>query len=137
MNPLQRDVGPVQRAIRAAVRAGDQLATPIHQRPFWVGKISSEGIQLELGEQRTPTTFPWECLEGILPFLAGSGEVRINGSGKDTSIVQGTLDGYLKQHVNRLTAGWVAVLLEKSGLIRIHRERPASVRLIEGSSDRG
>lgn len=124
----QSVAGPVERAIRAVVREGDQLLTPSGGRPFWVGKISANGIVLELGEQRTPTVFPWKCLEGVVPYVALHGEVRINGSGKDVSIVTGTLDGYLKQHVNRLTAGWVAVLLERAGVIRINRGRPATVR---------
>jgi hypothetical protein len=122
-------IGPVQRAIRASVREGDQLLTPTGRRPFWVGKISSTGIVLELGAQRTPTTFKWEYLEGVVPYLDSQKQVPINGSGKDVRVVAGTLDGYLKLHVNRLTAGWVAVLLEKAGIIKIQRSPPATVRL--------
>lgn len=122
-------IGPVQRAVRAAVCEGDQLLTPSGHQPFWVARISSEGIVLELGAQRTRTTFQWDCLEGIVPYLAGRGETPINGSGKDVSIKEGTLDGYLKKHINRLTAGWVAALLERAGILQIDRGRPASVRL--------
>lgn len=55
--------------------------------------------------------------------------VRINGSGKNQEIVPGTLDGYLKEHVDRLTAGWVAALLEKAGVAVIERSRPAYLRV--------
>jgi hypothetical protein len=53
--------------------------------------------------------------------------VRINGSGKSTEIVEGTLDGYLKHHVKRLTAGWIAALLEKACVVTIDRTPPAHV----------
>jgi hypothetical protein len=94
------------------------------------------GIIPELGQQRTTTFFPWQCLEAVTPFLLSQGRVPINGSGKSRSVVPGTLDGFLKSHVNRLTAGWVAAVLEKAGVIEIERTRPAYVKLarILGSS---
>ena len=122
-------MGPVENAIRRAVHAGDALGTPSKSEPFWIGEISSDGIILELGKQRTPTKFTWPCLEGVLPFLREHGSVLINGSGKSQRIVRGTLDGYLKRHVNRLTAGWVAALLERAGVAIIDRShRAACVR---------
>jgi hypothetical protein len=120
-------MGQVESAIRSKVREGDMLETPVEAKPFYVGGIRGDGVVLELGEQRTPTHFSWECLEGVVPFLLQQGQLRINGSGKSTTIVRGTLDGYLKEHVNRLTAGWVAVLLEKAGVVQIDRRRPAKV----------
>lgn len=122
-------MGPVEAAVRRSIQEGDCLKTPSESEPFWVGKISVEGIVLDLGQKRTPTPFTWECLEGVIPFLQQHGRVRINGSGKDQRIVPGTLDGYLKVHVNRLTAGWVAALLERAGILTIDRRRPAHVSL--------
>ena len=125
-------MGPVEGAIRKSVHDGEQLATPCEHKPFWVRRVSAEGIVLDLGEERTPTLFGWACLEGIVPFLKGRGSVRINGTGKSTAIRAGTLDSYLKGYINRLTAGWVAALLEKSGVVIIDRSRPAAhVRLVE------
>jgi hypothetical protein len=121
-------MAPVEKAIRNAVREGDELSTPSQSQPFRVGKISSEGIVLELGQERTPTFFQWQCLEGVPAFLQQHGRVRINGSGKSQVVVRGTLDGFLKEHVNRLTAGWVAALLEKAGVVEIERTRPAYVK---------
>ena len=123
------DMGPVEKAVRNAVREGDALFTPSRGQPFLIGRISSDGIVLELGQKRTPTLFRWECLEGIPPFLQQHGRVPINGSGKSQYIVSGTLDGYLKAHINRLTAGWVAALLEKAEVVDIERTAPAHVRL--------
>jgi len=123
-------MGPFEAAIRRTVREGEQLSTPAQSEPFWVGTISAEGIVLELGKQRTETLFPWVCIEGVGPFLEQHGRVRINGSGKSQHIVQGTLDGYLKRHVNRLTAGWIAALLEKAGVVAIDRTRPAHVSVV-------
>jgi len=119
---------PVETAIRVAVREGDELYTPSQGQPFRIGRLSSEGIVLELGKERTPTFFRWQCLEGVPAFLQQHGRVRINGSGKSQIVVAGTLDGYLKEHVNRLTAGWVAALLEKAGVVEIENTRPAYVR---------
>ena len=62
--PAEANTGPVEIAIRKAVREGDELATPSRSEPFWIGRISSDGIVLELGEKRTPTKFNWACLEG-------------------------------------------------------------------------
>jgi hypothetical protein len=87
-------MGPVERAIRKAVQQGEILATPSRSQPFWIGRISWDGIILELGKQRTATKFSWDCLEGIVPFLNRYGSVPSNGSGKSQIIVPGTLDGY-------------------------------------------
>jgi hypothetical protein len=124
----EKFVGPIETAVRRAVNEGDCLSTPTQSQRFSIGKISTEGIVLKLGKKSTPTFFGWACIEGILPFLRQYGPVRINGSGKSQAIVEGTLDGYLKKHVNRLTAGWVAALLEKAEVARIDRSRPASIR---------
>jgi len=91
-------MGPVEIAIRRNVHEGDLLSTPSQAAPFSVGKISGDGVVLELGEKRTPTFFRWDCLEGIVPFLQRHGRVRVNGSGKSTEIVEGTLDGYPPSH---------------------------------------
>jgi len=120
-------MGPVEIAIRGVVHEGDRLSTPTQSKPFWVASITGAGIVLELGKKRTPTFFEWACIEGILPFLEQNGRVPINGSGKSQHIVEGTLDGYLKRHVNRLTAGWIAALLEKAGVVTIDRTSPAHV----------
>lgn len=121
-------MGPVEEAIRKAIREGDELVTPTHSQPFRVGRMSSDGIILELGQKRTPTFFEWRCLEGVPAFVSQNGRVRINGSGKSQTIVPGTLDGFLKRCVNRLTAGWIASLLEKADVLEIERTHPAYVR---------
>lgn len=123
-------MGPTEIAIRGSVHEGDLLSTPAQSEPFWVAKISADGIALELGKKHTETFFPWACIEGVVPFLEQHGRVRINGSGKSQDIVQGTLEGYLKLHVNRLTAGWIAALLEKAGVVTIDRTRPAHVSAV-------
>jgi hypothetical protein len=43
--------------------------------------------------------------------------------------VAGTLDAHLKQYLARATAGWVAVVLEKAGVVDVDRSPPARVRL--------
>lgn len=56
--------------------------------------------------------------------------IPIYGSGKNVLIVPGTLDGYLKQYIKTVTAGWVAVVLEKANVITIDTsQRAAYVKL--------
>lgn len=66
-------------------------------------------------------------MKGVLPFLHRYGRVPINGSGKSTEIVVGALDGCLNCHVKKLTAGWVAALLEEAGVVKIDHDPPAHV----------
>ena len=65
-------------------------------------------------------------LEGVGTTLAGRGWMTIGGL-YDTSAVSGTLDAYLKCFINRATAGWVAALLERAGVVQIDRGRLRSV----------
>ena len=103
--------------------------TPVRGAPFIVARFDDQGMVLLLGQQEAWTRLTWECLEGVVPFLAGRGWVTI-GSRYETSADATTLDGYLKGCVKRATAGWVAAVLEKAGLVEIDRRSPASVRLL-------
>jgi len=123
--------GVIQRAVRGTLTAGQRMATPVKGEPFILESIDDRGVVLLLGAGGWHTRLSWECLEGIVPFLRGRGWTRITGSGYSTNIQEDTLDGYLKRHVLRATAGWVAVLLEKAGVVEIDRSRPAKVRLRE------
>jgi hypothetical protein len=49
-----------------------------------------------------------------------------------TDSVAGTLDSHLKGYLKRVTAGWVAVVLEHAHVVVIDRERPAKVQLTSG-----
>jgi len=121
-------MGPVERAVRKAISSGDKLHTPAQGAEFEVAKVGGNGLVLLLGKKQAWTPLSWECLEGIPGFLRRKGWVDI-GSKFDTSADPMTLDGYLKTCIKRATAGWVAVVLEQSGVIEIDRGRPARVRL--------
>jgi len=41
------------------------------------------------------------------------------------------LDGYLKRCIKRQIANYVAVVLERAGVLELDRERPAHVRLTD------
>jgi hypothetical protein len=56
------------------------------------------------------------------------GWVRTTGSFEPESDIT-TLSGYLKQFVSRETANWVAVVLDKAGVIELDLSRPVSARL--------
>ena len=124
-------MGPVERAVRANLREGEELQTPGQGKPFWVHRIDGRGLVLLLGKGRWETPISWEALEGIPNLLRGRGWVRTTGSfapEPDTT----TLSGYLKQFVYRETANWVAVVLDKAGVIELDRSRPLSARLLSG-----
>ena len=67
-------------------------------------------------------------MEGIPHFMRGLGWVAI-GSLYSTDIQPGSLDEYLKGFLKRAIAGWVAVVLERAGVLTIDRSRPGRVRL--------
>jgi hypothetical protein len=122
--------GPVQRAIIANVHEGDRFSTPTGRGAFIVNRIDDSGIVLLLAE-RWHTRLSWECLEGVLGLLAAEGWIPI-GSQYEVEGTPGTLDAYLKKCIKRATAGWVAVVLERAGILTIDRSRPAKVRLRTG-----
>ena len=78
---------------------------------------------------RTP--LPWQALEDLPGFLRGRGWVVI-GSLYSSDSKAGSLDQYMKRFQRRATAGWVAVVLEKAGVLAIDRSRPARVKLCVG-----
>jgi hypothetical protein len=121
-------MGPIEKAVRERVKAGDRLLTPSQSKPFTVETIDDAGVVLLLGEKRARTPIRWSVLEGVGTTLAGGGWMTI-GSVYDTSAASGTLDAYLKRYINRATAGWVAALLERAGVVQIDRSRPSRVRL--------
>lgn len=121
-------MGPVESAIRQRLAPGQSLRTS-QGAAFEIARIDSRGVALLFGASRTPTRLSWSCLEGVLPYLDGRGWVRIGGA-YDVAGDVGTLDGYLKRHIKRATAGWVAVLLEEAGVVDVDRARPAQVKKV-------
>jgi hypothetical protein len=120
--------GPVEEAIRAHVSPGSQLPTPTGRAVFVVHELNATGMVLLLGHKRTWTPLSWECIEGVPKFLRSRGWVRI-GANRVVRGNPGTLDGYLKNCLKRQTADYVAVVLERAGVVELDRETPAHVRL--------
>jgi hypothetical protein len=100
-------MGLVEEAIRKAVREGDELGTPIQSQPFRVGRISSDGIILELGQEQTPTFFQWRCLEGVRGFVSQNGRVRINGFRKSQANRAGDV-GWLFETAREPADRWMS-----------------------------
>lgn len=121
-------MGDVERAVRQALRPGQELATPGHSKPFEVADLSRSGLVLLLGKGRWNTTIPWAALEGIPDLLRGRGWVRTTGQFAPSADVT-SLSGYLKQYVYRETANWVAVVLEEAGVLELDRHTPIRARL--------
>lgn len=120
-------MGPVEGAVRERLVPGQRLRTP-QGAAFELSRIESRGVELLFGASKTPTWLSWDCLEGVIPYLTGRGWVRVGGA-YDVAGDEGTLDGYLKQHVKRATAGWVAAVLEEAGIVDLDRGRPAHVKV--------
>jgi hypothetical protein len=128
------EMGPVQLAVRSHLRQGQALNTPTQRKPFKVGRIDGDGVMLLLGKGERPVTLGWDCLEGVVPFLAERGSIPIGG--RHSSVPNpGTLDEPLKGCTPVTTAGWVAALLEEAGIVTVVRERPARVRLAAVPAD--
>lgn len=118
----------IEPAVRHHCSSGMRLSTPSGRGEFSVKLIDEKGVILLLGAKEAATRISWECLEGVDPYLRGRGWVEI-GSVFDARSKSGTLDEYLKKHVYRATASWVAALLETAQVLDIDRSRPAKVRL--------
>jgi hypothetical protein len=117
----------VESAIRSAIEAGEVLTTPTGKATFEVGELAPEGLWLLFGPKKTRTLLNWQSLEGIPDFLQDRDWTAVAANrvvGNDYG-----LDGYLKQWVKRQTANYVAVVLERAGIVELDRERPAQVRL--------
>ena len=123
--------GAVEDAVRGAVSPGDLLATPSGRGQFTVAEYTAHGIVLLLGEKQARTPLPWHALEQVPDFLRGRGWVLI-GNLYSTGSTPGSLDAHLKAFLKRATAGWVAVVLEKAGVITMDRTRPARIKLRPG-----
>jgi hypothetical protein len=121
--------GPVQAAVRSSVRPGEVLPTPTGTTTFGVGQLRAEGLSLLFGPSQTRTWFSWYCLEGIPAYLDGQEWIPI-GANRDVNGNYG-LDGYLKRCIKRQTANYVAIVLERAGVVELDRERPARVRLTD------
>jgi hypothetical protein len=120
--------GRVEAAVRSTVSPGDRLATPSGHGEFTVARYTGAGLVLLLGEKEAWTPLPWQALEQVPDLLRGRGWILI-GSSYSTDSARGSLDEHLKKFLKRATAGWVAVVLEKAGVITVDRMRPARIRL--------
>jgi hypothetical protein len=123
--------GRVEAAVRGSISPGDRLATPSGRGQFTVARYTGDGLVLLLGEKEAWTPLPWRALEEVPGLLRGRGWVPIGGAYSVDS-VPGTLDEHLKKFLRRATAGWVAVVLERAGVITMDRARPARVKLCPG-----
>jgi hypothetical protein len=98
-------------------------------KTFTVDTIDQSGVVLLFGQKQTPTLFTWEALESIRAHCLNSGWIVIGGR-RDVHGEPGTLDGFVKQVVNRAAAGYIASLLEAAGIAELERSRPGRMRVI-------
>ena len=120
--------GQVEAAIREHLAPEIQLPTPTERATFEIGEMTPDALILLFGPKKTQTAISWACLEGIPDYLRGRQWVRI-GANRDVQGDQDALDGYLKGFIKRQAADYVAVVLERAGIVELDRARPARVRL--------
>ena len=115
-------------AVKGAVQVGERLRTPTGRGVFAIGEITNTHVTVLLGEQRTPTLVPWVVLDDALRQMSGRGWLLI-GAIHTSDSPQGSFEELLKPALRRSTANYIAVLLERAGLLEIDRARPARVRV--------
>ena len=98
-----------------------------------MARYTTSNIVLLLGREKAWTPLPWEALERVPELLRDQAWMTI-GRSYSTDALDGTLDAHLKSYMQRATAGWVAVVLERAGVVDIDRSRPARIRLSESWS---
>ncbi|MDA1347334.1 MAG: hypothetical protein O3A47_00450 [Chloroflexi bacterium] len=119
-------MGPVESRTRSVLADGAKLFSFPGMASFTM-QYEQEYLVLLLGEKPYPTRLKWSCLEGIPDLLGGRGWVKI-GAVKNIGEPD-TLHGYLTKCVKRMTAGYVAAILQKTGIVQASPGRPAQVRL--------
>lgn len=125
-------MGPVETAIRARVRSGQSLNLTSSGKPFRIGDLYSDGIELLLGQGERPTFLPWRAFELIPEFVVANGNPQGWVPAGGTYRVDGqlgTLDAHLKQYTGTSTSRWVAALLLAAGIVEV-RNSPVRVRLL-------
>jgi hypothetical protein len=127
-------MGPVEQAIRTHVPAGSALETPGRSRPFTIAEPTRDDLRILIAnEHDTPVS--WVCLEGIVPFLSGKGWVRLGGGVRKGPLHPGSFDEYVKNsgcHRARDVTNWIAVVLQRAGVVDIKREGVLQIRLAAG-----
>lgn len=116
----------VRRAFEQHLQVGQTLPTPSGKSSFSITAIDDNGVRVD---KIKGVNLKWPALEGIVPYLAGSGNVKI-GAKKDVKGDPGTLDAYLKDNVSpTMTASYVAAMLEQAGVVEYVRQKPMGIRL--------
>lgn len=119
-------VESVEEAIRRSLTPGERLTTLSDHAPFLVADMDATSLVLLFGAKRARTTFPWAVLEELGSWLGGQGWVTV-GQSYRTLGEDGTVDGFLKQHIRRATANWVVAVLAEARLVDVDT-RPLRVR---------
>ena len=128
---MSESIGPVERAIRSSLRAGQELHLASSGKPFRLGRFDRSGVEVLLGARETPVRLAWDALEGIPGFIRENADRTgwlVVGGAHTSSAEPGRLDAYLKQFTPTNTARWIASLLAAAGVVDV-LTRPVRVRL--------
>ena len=122
-------MGPVEKAIWARLQAPSTLHTIGQSKPFELQAIDGDGIVLLLGRGEWHTRLSWDCLESVVPFLGRHGGWIPAGGKFSVTGEPGTLDQHLKRYLKRDVARWLAVVLQRAGVVEVRESRALEVRL--------
>lgn len=96
---------------------------------FVLRSIGHDGIVIELGAKRTPTSVSWECLESIPGYMRANPGWMKSGGVHSANVEPGTLDAHLKGYYYRDIANWIVVLLRDADLVDVDPGLPLRLRL--------
>jgi hypothetical protein len=115
-----------KRSVRPSGRGSAFRLPPGQHTSSWTRSTQQES-PCSSDQSAPPTFFDWDCLEGVVGYMKGRDWVAV-GANRVLAGNPDTLDGYLKQHVPRQTANYIAVLLAQAGVLDLD-DAPARVRL--------
>jgi hypothetical protein len=125
-------VGPVETAVRKSVQPGDRLETLSGRgRPTIAyhtpGGLALIGKRKMVGKRKT-VLIPWPTFEQAPEFLHGRGWVLIGNLPSTAGAREGAK--HRKASLSPSIARWLAVVLEKAGVVAIDRGRPVRIKLL-------
>lgn len=120
--------------IMDVISVGDTLSTPTGTS-FMINAISNNGVTINKRYKGKLIVIPRNCFESIPQFLNEKEWIPIQAI-HDKPGVPSTFDWHCKQFTNDISVGsYVAPILEKAGVLRIDRNIPNKVLLIEQVSE--
>ena len=114
--------------IASKIPRGSILKTPSGRAEFEIYHIDGERIMIRVPVTNTIIKIPAACFEESSIFLRGKGWIRIGAV--HGAACRGSFDEFVQRFTSETSAAsYVAPILEKAGIVKIDRKRPARIKL--------